>query len=401
MSRVVCCIPGLAALLAWTAVAVAEPTVTPREQPAAAAGESQVAIDVREEIARVDVKLKLYDGTPFAGEMVVTHYRPEGSGPFPLVVFSHGRTPTSRHEPARWRALQAARYWTRRGFAVIVPTRVGYGELNTSVDPEISGSCANANFRPAIDAMTTQIARAVDFARTLPWVDGSRIILTGVSYGGFGTIAATSAQIAGVVGAVNFVGGLGGSPQQRPSDPCQGERITGLAAEFGGRSRVPTLWLYADNDAYWGKEWPRRWFDAFTAAGGSGKLVNFAAVGDDGHKLMSSAFPSWRPVVDRFVASIGFKLPMAAPSLQASGFAAIDDADKVPFTKPSARVETWPKFLAADVPRAFAFAPGGAWAWRSGLDAVEVALSRCQQNARTPCKLYAVDDRVVWKQQSR
>ena len=139
MSRVVCCIPGLAALLAWTAVALAEPAVTPREQPAAAAGESQMAIDVREEIARVDVKLKLYDGTPFAGEMVVTHYRPEGSGPFPVVVFSHGRTPTSRNEPARWRALQAARYWTRRGFAVIVPTRVGYGELNTSVDPEISG----------------------------------------------------------------------------------------------------------------------------------------------------------------------------------------------------------------------------------------------------------------------
>ncbi len=375
---------------AQTALASNEPT------QAGTAAESPLAADINEEVARVDVTVRLPNGRIHTGGMIITHFRPPGPGPFPIVVFSHGRTPASRHEPMRWRALPIARYWTRRGFAVIVPTRVGYGELGQAVDPEASGACASAEFRPAVEAMATQVVRAVEFAQSLPWTDAKRVVLSGVSYGGFATLAGASKRIPGVIGAVNFVGGLGGNAQQRPGAPCQAERVTAVAASLGATSRVPTLWLYADNDRYWGAEWPRRWFDAYTAAGGNARMTSFAPVGDDGHRLMSGAFPIWRPVVDRYVASLGFSLPVAETNLPASGFATLDEIDKLPHVKSATAREGYAKFLAADLPRAFAVSRNGAWAWRSGLDAVKVALERCQGNARAACSLYAVDDRVVW-----
>jgi hypothetical protein len=39
----------------------------------------------------------------------------------------------------------------------------------------------------------------------------------------------------------------------------------------------------------------------------------------------------------------------------------------------------------------------GAWSWaEDGDDPVEQALSNCQKRSSQPCKLYAVDNNVVW-----
>jgi dienelactone hydrolase len=406
----------LAALVAILAAASAPwltvplPAAAQRAAPIAAPGKEgeaappkkatapvKPAADIHETVAKVAVTVRLPDGRMHAGEMQITHYRPSGNGPFPVVVFTHGRNSQMRHDPPRWRAVPSARFWTRRGFAVFVMTRVGYGELGQHVDPEAGGACSTVDYTPALDAMTTQIERTIAFAAEQPWADAKRVVLHGVSYGGFGTIASIARAPPGVVGAVNFVGGLGGNPQRRPRDPCQGDKITSIAAAAGAKARVPMLWLYAENDAFWGAEWPKRWHKAFTGAGGKAQLTTFGPIGADGHKLLNDGFPQWRPVVDKFIEGLGFKLPVAAPTMKASGFARIEEADKVPHVAPSVRAEGYAKFLAADVPRAFAISPSGAWAWRSGLDAVKVAMERCQIGSRTPCALYAVDDKVVWK----
>ena len=397
----------LAALgAALVAAAVAPATLPAAAQPVAAARDltpdandaGKLVSELHEEVAKIEVSLQLPDGKPYTGDMVVTHFRPNGPGPFPVVVFSHGRTADTRHDPPRVRAVAAARFWTRRGFAVFMPTRVGYGELGQAVDPEAGGTCANANYRPAVAAMAEQVARTVAFATTLPWVDTGRVVLIGVSYGGFATIGASAKSIPGVVGAINFAGGLGGNPKARPGEPCQGARIEAIAKAAGAQTRVPMLWLYAQNDQYWGADWPRRWHQAYTAAGGRAQFATFSAVGDDGHKLMSGGFTLWRPVVDRYLAELGFTPPKANSALAASQFARLDDVDKVPYIKPAARTDGYAKFLSADVPRAFAISPTGAWAWRTGQDAVELALNRCQSSSRSTCSLYAVDDRVVWKE---
>jgi len=82
---------------------------------------------------------------------------------------------------------------------------------------------------------------------------------------------------------------------------------------------------------------------------------------------------------------------------KASGFAAIEDIGKVPLAADAGRQE-YRRFLAAGLPRAIALSPtGAAWAWNSGVfDAVNLALTRCAQRSNQICKVYAIDNDVVW-----
>ena len=62
-------------------------------------------------------------------EMTGVVFLPPGKGPFPVVVYSHGRSGTEV-ERARTRppGMQShVRYWIDRGFAVVAPIRPGYG----------------------------------------------------------------------------------------------------------------------------------------------------------------------------------------------------------------------------------------------------------------------------------
>jgi hypothetical protein len=87
------------------------------------------------------------------------------------------------------------------------------------------------------------------------------------------------------------------------------------------------------------------------------------------------------------------------PTPPASGFAPLADDAKLPGIGETGRLE-YRRFLAAPLPRAFALAPsGGVWAWNASLvpDAAWRALARCAERAGRQCRLYAVDDAVVWQ----
>ena len=91
------------------------------------------------------------------------------------------------------------------------------------------------------------------------------------------------------------------------------------------------------------------------------------------------------------------------PTPRPSGYAAITDDTKLPGIGETGR-EQYRRFLAAPSPRAFAIAPfGHAWAWNSRLvpDAAWRALTRCAERAHQQCRLYAVDDIVVWATPSK
>jgi dienelactone hydrolase len=374
------------------------PAAPPANEAAAAPA---LATDLRETIERLRAKVDGPNG-PMAGEFTLTHFRPPGDGPFPLVVLNHGRAPAGkRREPSRIRYLDFVRYWIRRGFAVMVPTRMGYGDSTPGIDPEAAGACSRPDYVRVVRVMAQQTSAVLDFARAQPWVNGDRIVLAGGSYGGIATIAGAAERWPGVFAAINFSGGLGGRPDDRPMEPCDGDRQTRLAAEFGRRAgALPTLWLYAENDLYWGAEWPRKWAMAFTAGGGRAELHMLPAMGEDGHELRGKGFSVWRAIVDRFLAEQGVTIPSASGAPAATNFAPLTDAERVPHLKEPGR-DGYRAFLSADVPRAFAVSPGGSWAWRSGPSAIEDALARCRVHAKSDCRLYAVDDAVVWEDRPR
>ena len=81
---------------------------------------------------------------------------------------------------------------------------------------------------------------------------------------------------------------------------------------------------------------------------------------------------------------------------KATNFAAIEDIKMVPLLNDAGR-QGYQRFLAAGLPRAFVISRSGSWAFKAGgFDAITPALSRCAEVAKQTCKLYAVDDDVVW-----
>jgi len=80
----------------------------------------------------------------------------------------------------------------------------------------------------------------------------------------------------------------------------------------------------------------------------------------------------------------------------ASGLAGSTD---IPHVSDKAR-ENYLQYQYAGEHRAFAIAPGGAWAWRSDAsneaEAEQLALQDCQSHTRQKCVLYALNDRVVF-----
>jgi dienelactone hydrolase len=358
----------------------------------------QLAADMYETIDKVPVKVQPLFGDARSGEMIVTHFKPAGDGPFPAVIMHHGRSGTDRANPGRWRYTNIARYWTRRGVAVFVPTRLGYGDTGLEPDPEETGPCGTKRYGVAAESTNVQSLAAIEFALKQPWVDKHKVIVMGQSMGGFATVVAMGKKHPSVIAGINFAGGGGGDPVVRKADPCSYSQLASVFADAGkaNAGATPMLWLYAENDNYWGASIPRKWHDAYVNAGGKAEFVMLPAVGNDGHTLIGAGMNSWRPVLDKFIARFGIKAPTVEGAPAATTFASLVDSSKLPLVKPDVKENGYRRFLNSDVPRAFAIGPKGEWSFQTGNDAIKRTLDRCAQIAKTGCKLYAVDDAVVW-----
>ena len=76
--------------------------------------------------------------------------------------------------------------------------------------------------------------------------------------------------------------------------------------------------------------------------------------------------------------------------------AEIGEVEKIPFLTDSMR-KAYSLFLEKPFPRAFAISETKNYGWEyGGDDPLVSALSRCEKKASAKCKLYAVDDYVVW-----
>ncbi len=359
--------------------------------------EPPLALDLHEEIQRISVTVKDLYGREETRQIPITIFRPEGAGPFPLVIMSHGRaTQDKRVLQGRQRYENLARYLVTKGFVVLVPTRVGYGESYGSFDPEDAGnSCSSLQIEPMATAASDQVLATLEFAKRLPYVDVEHWFAMGQSVGGLTTLATVWRNPPGLMAAINFSGGTGGNPDTKPGNPCSPHQIKWLLKSKGGQAKVAMLWFYWDNDKYWGNEHPKDWFKAWTDAGAKAEFHGLSAVGNDGHQGLAIDMNHWTPVVDQFFPRYGFDKSGVPPTPVPSAFAKIDEVDKVPVSQTN-RENFYSRFLASKSPRAFAIGPTGGVGWATGDWAVGRALGLCQARRGLKCKLYAVDDEVVW-----
>jgi dienelactone hydrolase len=235
----------------------------------------------------------------------VTVFRPQGKGPFPIVVLSHGspRSAQDRRAEGRQRMAAQSERFVAMGFAVLVPTRRGYGESGGEW-AEAYGSCNDPDYYRAGLETARDVRAAVDAVRREPWADASRIVLAGQSAGGFGSVAASATRFDGLVGVVNFAGGRG---SRGPDDVCGESKLVEAMARYGGAARVPELWIYSANDRFFGPSLARRMHRAFVQSGGAAEFVEAPATGLDGHGYFARAMEDWSPRVERFLERIGAK----------------------------------------------------------------------------------------------
>ena len=78
-----------------------------------------------------------------------------------------------------------------------------------------------------------------------------------------------------------------------------------------------------------------------------------------------------------------------------SGFASLGDVAAVPTEGQSCR-DIYARYLGLAPPKAIAFSDHGGCASRTGPDAISSALSACSRDGTRQCRLYAVDNNVVW-----
>jgi dienelactone hydrolase len=217
--------------------------------------------------------------------------KPEGNGPFPAVIISHGSTGKGRLAPTRTlRSEFVGSEFLRHGFVVVAPMRRGRGESGGRYDEpyECDHGAAARGLQNAIEDTDHVMA----YVRNLPYVDGSRIVLAGHSRGGILSVAYASQRPGVARGVVNFVGGW-------TSDGCSeragrfNEMVFRDAGAASAAARVPMLFLYAENDSYYSPESIRNFGALFENGGGTVFLRLYRAVGRDGHGLF--AHPSiWK-----------------------------------------------------------------------------------------------------------
>ena len=335
----------------------------------------------------------------FTIDLETTIYKPDGAGPFPIAVINHGKAPGDTKFQGRYRPALAARYFLQRGYAVVVPMRQGFSKSGGFY---IGGGCnVGSNGR----AQAEDVKDVLDYVAQQSWADKDRMVVLGQSHGGWTTLAFGMLNYPGVKALVNFAGGL-------RQDNCIAweNNLAKGAADYGSQTRLPSLWFYGDNDSFFKTETYRTMFEKYTSAGGPAELVAFGNFGADAHSMFGAraGAPIWQPEVTKLLARVGLPneplvtnakfgaIPVRVLPAK-TDFAALEDAAKLPFVRDSGRAG-YATYLTKLVPRAFAIAPSGAWGWADGGDdPLKRPIDNCNRNGAGLCKLYSVDDFVVWK----
>src|SRR5437763_439355 len=133
---------------------------------------------------------------PSGRTIAATALRAEGQGPFGAVILNHGVSASAR-ERARESSdllINAAAVFARRGYVVVMPLRRGFGATGGEM-AEDPGSCSNPDYRSAEANAADDVMAAYDYARSLPYVDGNRMILAGQSAGGMVELAGVGGDV--------------------------------------------------------------------------------------------------------------------------------------------------------------------------------------------------------------
>ena len=231
--------------------------------------------------------------------------RPQNPEPARLVVINHGSPPNAAQRPAftPWSCDRPAVQWfLQRGYAVALPLRRGYG---ASKGPwaEAYGRCDFPDFTQASQETARDIVSAVDYVSALPGIRAGGVIIVGQSAGGWGALGLAAQNPQKVAAIVNMAGGRGGRLNNAANTNCRADLLVESAGRLGQTARIPSIWIYTENDSFFAPAIAAAMHRNYTAAGGVAEFHALPAFGQDGHGLFSAANGTqiWGPLVEAFL----------------------------------------------------------------------------------------------------
>jgi dienelactone hydrolase len=123
-------------------------------------------------------------------------YRPDGPGPFPTLIWNHGSEPDPAGAP---QFDSVAAIFVPAGYAVLAPVRRGHsGSQGDYIQDRIAATFRQSG-PDAAERLMVQLMESeqlsdqlagLSYAKTLAFVDTSRLVVAGCSYGGIQTLLA-------------------------------------------------------------------------------------------------------------------------------------------------------------------------------------------------------------------
>jgi dienelactone hydrolase len=270
------------------------------QAPAPVIGYANPSIAWREEIITYQVP-GTFGATRLEATLLLPDSRRFGTGPYPVTVFSHGDVEINPYK-IRLRDMVVAREFLQMGVAVLMPARRGVGMSEGTYPKNFSHEDGDATYKARVQS--EDVLPALAWLKTRPELDAGRLILSGQSAGGYLTMYIASQSPPGLIGAIDFSGGRNDLTKAGTGPGYLNRMMVDGFAEFGKNTRIPTLWVFAENDSRYTANTIRASYEAFQAAGGKARLLLNPPIEGDGHFIHHKP-ELWRAALKDYLNEIG------------------------------------------------------------------------------------------------
>lgn len=242
------------------------------------------------------------DGEIFRLEGIVV--KPQGAkGRLPIALITHGTT-TDAAELPTMRAttmLPQARDLAHRGYLAVAIARRGYGLSQGPARTTVT-SCARPGFLKGFDSDAAELEAVLRLVESRPDADPSTAVAIGVSGGGGAVLALAARRPPGLVGVVNISGGLNLIREDGSHCDIAGD-LNRAFAELGASVKIPSLWVYAQNDSFFPPELVHDLYRSYRTGGAAVDLEMLPPIGINGHDIFATAQGRyhWLPRLDGFL----------------------------------------------------------------------------------------------------